>query len=215
MNRFFLKDDNRIDQINNRKIPRVWWSRPYEYKYIIDNLKPSDTVLDVGAGIEHPLKFYIADNCKKCVALDVDANILNVKYDNLETINEDILNYKTNEKYDKIVVVSVLEQSKNHLIEKFENMYNLLKDDGMILITSDYPSLDPLKVLGYAKVSKLIPTSEFQERISEESIYHALYQLNCYTITLKKETMPRKQKIETEYKNNIIEPKKRKTRKRG
>lgn len=214
MNRFFNKDDNKVEFVGDFKIPRVWWSRPYEYAFALNHVKDTDTVLDVGCGMEHPFKHELGRICKKVVAIDTNPLVTDIKDDNVEFVCADILDFKTDLKFDKIFVISTLEQTQDYMIEKFKNMESLLAEGGKIIITSDYPSLDPMKIIKYAKEAKLEPTSDFDEEIPSNGVYHSTYKLNVYGLilerekTVKKEKVEdRKTKVEKEYKTKVEKPK--------
>lgn len=217
MNRYFNKDDERVNVIDGFKLPRVWWSRPYEYHFALEFAKETDTVLDVGCGMEHPFKHALGKRCKKTVAIDINALVTNIKDDNVEFVCADILDYKTDLKFDKIFIISTIEQTQDYMIEKFKNMESMLSVDGKIIITSDYPSLDPIKLIKYAKEAKLVPTSDFNEEITENSVYHSAYKLNVYNVILEREKVvkkekveDRKTKVEKEYKTKVTKPKRTK-----
>lgn len=187
MNRFFRNDDKKINVLGDRKIPRIWWSRPFEYAFAIEFLKEGETVLDVGCGLEHPFKHYAGTICKKVVAIDTNELITELNDENVEFACADILDFEHKEKFDKIFVISTLEQSKDYLIEKFENMKNLLQDDGRIVITSDFPGLDPQKIIEYAGKAGFIVDGECDYDSTENCIYHTGYKIHCYAMVLKKE----------------------------
>lgn len=217
MNRFFKTDDERVNVIDGFKIPRVWWSRPYEYCFALEYVKETDTVLDVGCGLEHPFKHALGKRCKKVVAIDTDKLIEGVKDDNVNFVCADILDFKSDIKFDKIFIISTLEQTQDYMIEKFENIESLLAEGGKVIITSDYPSLDPSKLIKYAKEAKLVPTSDFNEEIPTNVLYHSAYKLNCYNVILEREKIEkpkknedRKTKVEKEYKTKVTKPKRTK-----
>lgn len=57
------------------QMPDAWWSRLYEYEWARQFAQPDAVVLDAACGIEHPLKFYLLDHCRKCYACDLDDRI--------------------------------------------------------------------------------------------------------------------------------------------
>lgn len=209
MNRFFKTDDERVNVIDGFKIPRVWWSRPYEYCFALEFAKDTDTVLDVGCGLEHPFKHALGKRCKKVVAIDTDKLIEGVKDDNVEFVCADILDYKPKVKFDKIFIISTLEQTQDYMIEKFKNIESMLAEGGKVVITSDYPSLDPNKLIKFAKEANLVPTSKFNEEIPSNALYHTAYKLNCYGIVLEREQKAKPKKVE-EKKTKVDKPKRTK-----
>jgi SAM-dependent methyltransferase len=217
MNRFFTTDDKKVTHVGDFKLPRVWWSRPYEYAFAMEYVKEGETVLDVGCGLEHPFKHYLGEVCKKVVALDTNKLVTDIKDDNVEFVCDDILTYKTDLKFNKIFIISTLEQAKDYMIEKFENMAKMLAEGGKIIITTDYPSLDHKKLIEYAGKAKLKPTSDFNEGIPTNALYHSTYKLNVYNVVLEHEKIDkpkkvedRKTKVEKEYKTKVTKPKRTK-----
>lgn len=210
MNRFFKKSDTKISFVGDFKLPRVWWSRPYEYAFALTHLNKEDTILDVGCGIEHPFKTFAGTFCKKVVAIDTNEIIKDIKDENVVFACADILDFKTDTKFDKIFIISTLEQTQEFMIEKFENMKKLLNDDGKIIITSDYPSLDPQKIIEYAEKAGFVVDGEVDYKTNEECIYNATYKLYCYAMILKKkeESKP-KMKVE-DRKTKVDKPKRTK-----
>ncbi|CAB1127827.1 Methyltransf_11 domain-containing protein [Candidatus Hydrogenisulfobacillus filiaventi] len=56
-------------------LPAAWWSRPYEYAWAARFATPKAAVLDAGAGIPHPFKFWLAAFCHRAAALDLDPRL--------------------------------------------------------------------------------------------------------------------------------------------
>jgi hypothetical protein len=57
------------------KLPVARWSRSYEYEWRKNFVDKNDIVLDAASGITHPLRFYLADNCKEVFACDLNKDI--------------------------------------------------------------------------------------------------------------------------------------------
>jgi hypothetical protein len=73
--RFVTTDDEVVNELVY-PLPTVWWSRGYEYSWARQFADPRATVLDAACGLEHPLKFYLADTCRECHACDRDPRLL-------------------------------------------------------------------------------------------------------------------------------------------
>ena len=219
MNRYFTREDGNIGAIDNFRIPRVWWSRPYEYSFALSHVNEDDTVLDVGCGLEHPFKHALGNRCKKTVAIDINPLVTNIKDENVEFVCADILDFKTDLKFNKIFIISTFEETQDFMVEKFKNMVSILAEGGKVIITSDYPSLDPVKLIKYAKEAKLVPTTKFNEVIPKNALYHSAYKLNCYNVILEvekkeipKKVEDRKTKVEKDYKTKVTKPKQTKNK---
>lgn len=73
--RFFRQTDF-CDRQFVYTMPELWWSRKYEYQWAGQFADPNAVALDAACGIEHPLKFYLADHCRACYACDSDPRLL-------------------------------------------------------------------------------------------------------------------------------------------
>lgn len=137
---------------SNFKVPTSFtslhWSRQYEYPWAIihSNLKPSDVCLDAG-GAYAVLKYAIAKRCSKVVTIDMNQDYLDksiksakrLGFDNIEFYNSKIQDYKSEEKFDKIYCMSVLEHipSSSERIDCLDNMTKMLKTGGELYLTFD------------------------------------------------------------------------------
>lgn len=145
--RFFQTSDP-----ENRKfvyqMPVEWWSRKYEYEWAKQMCRENHVVLDAACGIEHPLKYYLADHCAKCYACDIDPRLMDAKAVEFATVEgfvdgkqtpfpkryiEDIqydlaaltdLPYEDNQ-FDRVFCISVLEHLKDRA-----NKWSLVRNAG-------------------------------------------------------------------------------------
>lgn len=190
MNKFFTLKDEKIDKLGSFKIPETWWSRPYEYAFAISFLDKKDKILDVGCGIEHPFKDYAVSKCKEVVALDKDEAIKKMeKNSKIKYVHSDILDYKLKEdetKFDKIFCISTLEHTQTFLVQKLTAMKNVLADKGKIIITCDSPLLRYDVLLKYANQSGLKLDGKENYNKKEDLIQSDRYNLQCYSMILKK-----------------------------
>ena len=107
--------------------------------------KKTDRVLEVGAGMG-ALTGLLCRTCGEVVALEMSplrAEILRKRYaskNNLLVVADDINAYQAKEKFDRIVVVGVLEyaaiisQSENPYVAMLQSFRRLLKPDGVVLL---------------------------------------------------------------------------------
>lgn len=159
--RFFTVDDKRMDTFVF-PLPSHWWSRFYEYAWAAEFCKETDVVLDAACGVPHPFKFYLAENCKVVYATDIDERIIDIneiKHDvesnfniqtGVEVLNgRDNINFKhanitelpcKNNMFDKVFCISVLEHvSDEDKAKALKEFRRVLKNNGMIILTIDYP----------------------------------------------------------------------------
>ena len=192
------------------KFPNYWWSRGYEYAWASNFLEKNDTCLDAACGIPHPFKFYLASVCKNVYACDIDTDILDenkilsevgkcfdeedvkkavnyISKINFSNSNLTNLPYGDN-KFDKIYCISVLEHLSDHDKENGINeFYRVLKKDGLLVLTVDYPTVD-LNLL----TSKLKKAGfKFVDSINCDICPNAIYSkvsggLYCFRLLLRK-----------------------------
>lgn len=144
MNRFLKVTDNKSQTIGNYEIPFEWWSRIYEYEWAKQFIVKKQNVLDAGCGIEHPFKFYLADNGCKVTAVDIDEGINNLKYKNITFLQTELKKLSSelpHNSFDVIFCISVLEHTKNSLKSILNGFNDILKNDGKIVLTFDHPLL--------------------------------------------------------------------------
>lgn len=185
MNRFFKTDDERLDVLGNFKIPKEWWSRPYEYAFANKYLNKDHIILDAGCGIEHPFKWFAMDKVKTVLAVDKDERINefsgdpNISYYNINMI--DIPKYIDN--VDAIFCLSVLEHLKPLEQHKtFEAFSKVLKKGSKVYLTVDYPLLDPHLLKEMAKHYFEVPKTQYKE--SDKDLYNKMYNLKVYSMIL-------------------------------
>lgn len=145
---FFTTDDKKITVVNGQVIN--WWSRIYEYRWVLDNIKSDDKIIDAGCGLTHPLKHELAKrSSKQVIAIDYDNKLMNYKGNNLINIIADIKDIPLPaESVDVIVCVSVIEHiwsqpnGSENVRKVINEFHRLLKKGGRVLLTIDYPTVD-------------------------------------------------------------------------
>lgn len=138
---FFKWEDEHIDELQGIYLdPGFWWSRRYEYKYAMDQLKPRDIILDAACGDIHPFKDAAADICKvyACDRINLPAS------DRYEFTMADITALPYPDKmFTKVFCISVLEHLPPGEISKvIKEFKRVLKPKGKLILTVDYPTCD-------------------------------------------------------------------------
>ena len=135
-------------KISSTSLTSLHWSRQYEYPWALghSNLKPTDVCLDAG-GAYAVFKYALAKRCEKVITIDTNQDYLDksiksaerLGFNNIEFLNCAIENYQTEQRFDKIYCLSVLEhiQDKNARFACLQNMFKLLKKDGELYLTFD------------------------------------------------------------------------------
>ena len=162
--RFITFDDPQLKKVI-LDLPQLWWSRPYEYAWASSFVSEDHVVLDAACGVCHPFKFCLCNLCKKVYACDLDERLLSKKEIVMDIINvfgqeglnfpleyldkpimsrQDISNTSyTDAMFDRIICISVLEHlQKEDLFKTLLEFKRLLKKEGMLVVTVDYPYID-------------------------------------------------------------------------
>jgi len=215
-NRFFVKTDIKANKLGSFQLPEQWWSRPYEYAFASQFLEENDTILDAGCGIEHPFKFYAATKCKTVYCVDKNPDIEeNVKI--LEEVRKwfgktgqdaarEVM-YKRNkmkfikldmrkltgefeeEKFDKIFCIGTLQHEWHYAEEILREFKKVLKPNGKIILTIDFPTMQFYRLEEIAKRVGLVidgKEGKHNAKIPDNAIKADYYNLMCYHAVLEK-----------------------------
>lgn len=207
--RFFKYDDENTNFFLYN-IPKEWWSRLYEYVWAGHFAESNDVCLDAACGTGHHLKYYLANNCAKVYACDLDINITN-KIEMIKSVEKgfgkeakgivenlyDKIDFKVanltslpyeDKKFHKIYCISVLEHLSYEVMEgAFKEFYRTLKDDGLIIVTFDYPSINFDLLLSALKASNLEFFGEVEFNMPINILNSWIYSgLQCFRAILKK-----------------------------
>lgn len=160
----FIRNTDEQGNVLLYPIPNHWWSRLYEYIWAKNFVEENDVCLDAACGTFHHFKFYLATKCKEVYACDLDEEVtrkystllsvrnvfgqaaylsVNEIYDKIRFSLNDITNLSyENEKFDKVYCISVLEHLPEDLIgQAFKELTRVLKQDGLLVLTFDYPDI--------------------------------------------------------------------------
>ncbi len=212
VSRFFVKSDSYSKNFIF-ELPDSWWSRVYEYNWVSSFAEQNDICLDAACGISHPLKFYLSEKCQETHACDLDERILSESLikqgiiDDLGKENFDSLEKKNPEwfkkisfsmdsitkleyedkKFDKIFCVSVLEHLLlEDLYRTLKEFKRVMKDDGLIIMTFDYPLINLEYFSWFLKQLNLKFLAEQKTELPENAIYSEELFLYCYRALIVK-----------------------------
>lgn len=120
------------------------WSRPHEYKWVLDRLTAGQTVIDVGAGKSKLAELMTVECGCAVTRQDIDGEALL----EMAARNEDgpklPIAFSTamdDGPYDVVTCVSVFEHVEEPL-EFLHSLYRALKPGGRLLLTFDWPRVD-------------------------------------------------------------------------
>lgn len=214
-NRFVLQNDLHAREIAETPIPPVsWWSRPYEYAWAAQFAGPEYVVLDAACGIPHPFKWLLGKLCKETWVCDIDPRIdsmpeiLNAIRNDLgevayagalkniatllkvKRVRASIADLpKSMPQFDRIFCISTFEHmSKGDQRKTFKEFARILKPEGLIVMTVDYPVVTPEALLGMASAAHLEPVGEVEWGPPPgQALYSAETALHIYRCVLRKE----------------------------
>lgn len=106
------------------------------------DIQDGQKIMDMGCGWG-PLTFYIAENYKNCTIIAITNSLIQKKYieqqvkqkglSNIKLVLNNINNYDTSEKFDRIISIEMLEHLRNYQ-KLFAKLNFFVKDQGKIFI---------------------------------------------------------------------------------
>lgn len=209
--RFFRLSDPRSDEVLY-KIPEVWWSRLYEYEWAKRFVRPGDVVLDAASGITHPFKFYLTTVAAEVHACDIDPAIadpariveairnswfgpavaaeIESRYISLVKLAHGDLTQLpyADEQFDLIYCISVLEELPQEAqLAAFKQFRRVLKADGRLVVTFDYPDIDLEGLRSTLKEAGLGFAGPVDFELPPDAVYTPMWNgLYCFRALLRK-----------------------------
>jgi ubiquinone/menaquinone biosynthesis C-methylase UbiE len=194
-------------------LPETWWSRPYEYAWAAKFAAPGSVVVDVASGISHPFKWYLTTLAGEVYACDIDprivseeATLLDIRADFGEqavaTFDRSLLHrihlnlcdmtrlpYR-DRMFDTVYCISVLEHvDETARFQALTEFVRVMKDDGQIVLTVDYPTVDLRHLEESMTRLRLRFRAEHNFSIPEDAISSSLWgmELKCVRLLLEKD----------------------------
>lgn len=174
----------------------TWWSRFYEYAWAKKFASEDHVVLDAAAGIPHMFKWFLAGKCQEIWAVDIDKRILDLPaiftetsldlgekslnalldvpniYNNINFVHGSITDLPKEDMplFDRIFLVSVLEHMHiDDIVKALSEMKQVLKKNGLIVVTMDYPDRNPEDLVRAAAKSGLVPLGSVDYKVPTDS----------------------------------------------
>ncbi len=210
VSRFFVMTDPSTQEFVFH-LPGDWWSRHFEYIWASHFVDEEDICLDAACGVMHPLKFYLKDHCKETYACDLDDRLFNEsvlkseinryfgssglslyeqKYtDGITYSKQNLTDLNYNDKqFDKVFCISVLEHmSSSDMTLSLNEFKRIMQDDGLIIMTLDYPTVNINNLLEILRTVGLKFASDYDLNLPANAIYTRLLGgLYCFRAVLKK-----------------------------
>jgi len=163
--RFFTREDP-SDRDVVYPLPEAWWSRPYEYAWASELVRSADIVLDVACGVCHPFKFRLAELARETYACDNDPRVTShdaIVADIAESAGAEAAagfdrarlsqvrlaacdmtrTPYADRTFDRVFCISVFEHlAVRDQLRSLLEFTRVLKDDGLIVMTVDHPTVD-------------------------------------------------------------------------
>jgi len=159
--------------MNTKKLKSIWQSRLNDFKTILNNLKATSSVIDVGSGPVTVLSVF--PKIKRMVAVDSLNNVYKTKYRQTPYIQyldlqAEKINYK-NSTFDAALCINALDHMENY-VKALKKMMSLIKKNGYLYL--EYENTSPLSVLA-AKMGYKKPLDDFHPLLLENrNVLHIL-----------------------------------------
>lgn len=188
--RFMRWTDPRLPTVAGLRLPRTWWSRPFEYAWASLFSPAHDRVLDAGCGVSHPFKWALSWQGDPTIGVDLDARINSVD-ETLAAIRADFgpsapmplyRDYTPRVAsitdlpfpapcFARVFCISVLEHMHaSDRARALAEFARVLRPDGLAVLTVDVPACDPAELLDQADAAGLVPAGWFSPRLSPDAL---------------------------------------------
>lgn len=212
VSRFFVRDDRREPHVVF-PLPEPWWSRPYEYAWATEFVRPTDVVLDVACGVCHPLKFRLGELARATYACDSDPRVTSptaivddiaasvgaeaaAGFDRahldrvrLEACDMTRMPY-ADATFDRVFCISVFE----HLgtldqLRSLLEFRRVLRDGGLLVLTVDHPTVDLERLSGQLPAVGLRFAGDVDLEIPADAISSSYWgpELRCVRLLIEKD----------------------------
>lgn len=206
LNRFFTTEDKKETSFVVDLEPNFWWSRLYEYPFARDLIETSDIILDCACGTYHPFKYGVSGTAKDTYACDLNSELnkeetikrfdekgyelLNKRVKDVNLANCDMQNMPYGDNmFDKVFCISALEHLSADIVANgLKEMKRVLKSDGKIVLTIDYPTLTPEDLIKIVESVGLKLYGKTDYTIPQNAISSTYFggELKCYSMVLIK-----------------------------
>lgn len=213
--RFFTTADPKVDRLVF-DIPAEWWSRLYEYAWASRFADPRDTALDAACGLGHHFKYFLGKACREAHACDHSPTIRIPEllkqgmrkafgdpvgdlleregyYDAVRFRQADITDLPYEDRmFDKVYCLSVLEElGPEKMRQALGQFARVLKDDGLLVLTFDYPLIKIEDIEAAAAPLGLTFAGNVDPVKPDNAIYSDRWKLWCCRAVLKKREQQR------------------------
>ncbi len=145
-NDFFYTDDRIMDKVGKFRLPKGWWSRPYEYDWANRHNLINGIVADMGAGYTYrPFTDLLSMFAAEVYRVDGNRKLLTVPCKDKDKVATVVADFTqeivslSSDTFDRIFYISVLEDVGNKIPLALREFKRLLKPDGKIVLTFDVP----------------------------------------------------------------------------
>jgi SAM-dependent methyltransferase len=195
-------------------LPEPWWSRPYEYAWATEFVRPTDVVLDVACGVCHPFKFRLGELARTTYASDRDPRVVSPPaiLDDIRTSVGDAaadafdrgrfaqvelavcdmtrMPYP-DAAFDRVFCISVFEHlAPLDQLRSLLEFTRVLRDDGLLVLTVDHPTVDLDRLTAQLAMAELRFSGAADFTVPPDAIVSSLWgtELRCVRLAIEKES---------------------------
>lgn len=141
--------------LNQYSVKNIRWNdfSTYDSNFILNYAGKNSCILDLGSGTGLIVN-KVHPSVQSITAVDIYPEFTNFidKVDNVEVINEDILKYVPEKKYDLITFMGVLNFFNDHEVREIYKRYQpYVKKNGHIIVKNQFGVTDDVIVSGYSE----------------------------------------------------------------
>ena len=183
---YFNDLSNQTIDITATKINKCNDFSNIDANFILKYSNKDSVILDVATGTGITVNKYY-DKVKKVVALEKFEGFSKFIVDspNIEIVNEDMFDYKTDKKFDIITLFGIMHYvSSSEAKTIYKKMFNFLKPNGKLLIKQQFGIDDDVVINGYSEELKKDYYSEYRHIDKEVALLKSLGYKNTEVIDI-------------------------------
>lgn len=209
----FIRRSDRHEGTIVYPLPETWWSRPYEYAWATEFVRPTDVVLDVACGVCHPFKFRLGELAQATYASDSDPRVVSppaIVDDIRASVGDaaaDAFDHGRFEQvqlavcdmtrmpypdatFDRVFCISVFEHlAPLDQLRSLLEFTRVLRNDGLVVLTVDHPTVDLDRLTAQLAMVGLRFAGAADFTVPPDAISSSLWgpELRCVRLAIEKD----------------------------